>query len=300
MPLIDRPIDVDSTSPPFDQFKGIQWLARDRSGHGSAGHARHHLYVARDKHGPARVLIKLSVKPGLIYQANLANEIASLSTINRELPALRYFPIVKDHGTLRDGRVYLITTLFQEFPLSTAIGTERIPARIVSYLRTTIEIANALGELHRLKIYHVDLNPMNILLRIEKGRPVIRIVDFESSYEWARHSTGVFYDPPTTPGYSAPEVTRRPPDARADLFSLGAVLYTMLAGYRWTWEAAIGMCVAADRDIDQELKGILLNAVDPNPDNRYPSVDEFQKHLAGYLERIWPGRIVPASSGTRS
>ena len=71
MPLIDRPIDIDCTSPPFDQFKGIQWLARDRSGHGSAGHARHHLYVGRDKHSPSRVLIKLSVKPGLIYQANL-------------------------------------------------------------------------------------------------------------------------------------------------------------------------------------------------------------------------------------
>jgi len=41
---------------------------------------------------------------------------------------------------------------------------------------------------------------MNILYRAEKGQPVIRIVDFESSYEAARHSGGPFYNPPTTPG----------------------------------------------------------------------------------------------------
>ena len=39
-----------------------------------------------------------------------------------------------------------------------------------------------------------------------------------------------------------------------------------------------------------ELKESLLAAVDPIPDNRYPSVQEFQSALAGYLERIWPGR----------
>ena len=131
---------------------------------------------------------------------------------------------------------------------------------------------------------------MNILYRAERGRPVIRIVDFESSYELARHSAGDFYNPPMTPGYSAPEVSQQAPDARADLFSLGAVLYTMLAGYQWTWEAEVGACVEADRELDPEIKEILCKAVDPDPDRRYPSIQEFHAALAGYLERIWPGR----------
>ena len=78
------PIDVDCKSPPFDQFVSIQWLAAARSGHASAEHARHQLYVARDKRSRANVLIKVTSKPGIVYEQDLTNEIASLSTINRE------------------------------------------------------------------------------------------------------------------------------------------------------------------------------------------------------------------------
>ena len=125
---------------------------------------------------------------------------------------------------------------------------------------------------------------------MEKDTPVIRIVDFESSYERARHAGGVFYCPPTTSGFSAPEVARQVPDARADVYSLGAVLYTMLAGYQWSWDADVGTRIEADRDLDPELKGMLRIAVDANPGARYPSIHEFHAGLAAYLERIWPGR----------
>lgn len=289
MPQTDR-FDLDGKSPPFDQFKGIRRLAASRRGRESVEYARHLLYAGQDKRDSAPVLIKVTARPGLVYQRNLTNEIASLTTINRELPASPYFPVVKEHGHLRDGRVYLITSLFEEFPLATTIGTERMPERMVAHLRTAMEVGRALTELHRLPIFHVDLNPMNILHRWEKGRPVIRIVDFESSYEVARHANGTFYDPPTTPGYSAPEVSRQAPDARSDLFSLGAVLYTLLAGFGWTWEGEAGACVEADRELDPELRNILRSAVDPTPDKRYPSVQAFQDVLAAYLEGIWPGR----------
>ena len=151
-------------------------------------------------------------------------------------------------------------------------------------------MAAALTELHRLPIFHVDLNPMNILHRTEKGRPIIRIVDFESSYDRSRHSTGVFYDPPTTPGYSAPELTHQPPDARADLFSLGAVLYTMIAGFGWTWESEVAAAVDADTELDAELKRIIRMSVHTNPEKRQASIDVFRSALAAYLEGIWPGR----------
>jgi serine/threonine protein kinase len=282
------PVDIDCASPPFDHFTSLERLASDRSGHGE--HARHHLYVGRDKLTSTGVLVKLTAKPGLIYQQNLANEIETLSAINRDLPDSRYFPEVREHGRLRDGRVYLITTLFSELPLAMAIGTEPIPARLVAHLRTALEVGRALMELHRIHVYHVDLNPMNVLYRPEHGRPVIRIVDFESSYELARHSRGAFYNPPTTMGYSAPEVAHQAPDARSDVFSLGAVLYTMLAGYQWTWESDVATCIEKDRGMDRDLKPILLTATDPDPGRRYPSVHEFHAELAGHLEAIWPGR----------
>jgi serine/threonine protein kinase len=284
------PIDIDCKSPPFDQFRGIHRLAAARGGHAAGDHARHQLYVARDKRSRANVLIKVTSKAGVVYEQDLANEIASLSTINREQPDSRYFPVLGDHGRLRDGRMYLSMSCFDEWPLAKSIGVERMPTRYVGHLRTTIEVARALIELHGLKIWHVDLNPMNILCRWERGKPVIRIVDFESSYEVARHSSGVFYNPPTTSGYTAPELSRQAPDARSDLFSLGAVLYTMMAGYAWTWAADVGRCVDADPDVAPGLKEILLTAVDADPVRRYSSSLELRAALAAYVERIWPGR----------
>jgi len=284
------PIDLDFTSAPFDRFVGIHRLAGRRTGHASAEHARHQIYVARDKRSRANVLIKVISKPGLVYERDLTNEIATLLTVNRELPDSRYFPVILEHGRLADGRVYLTTSCFDEWPLATMIGVERNPVKLVAHLLTTIEIARALVALHRLQIWHVDLNPMNILCRWESGKPVIRIVDFESSYEAARHGAGVFYNPPTTSGYTAPELSRQAPDARADVFSLGAVLYTMLAGHGWTWVTDVGRGVDADPEVDPELKEILITAVADDLGRRYPSIVDLRVALASYLERIWPGR----------
>ena len=284
------PIDVDWKSPPFNRFGSIDRLAAARSGHASGEHGRHQLYIGRDKRRRANVIIKVASKPGLVYEQELTNEIATLSTINRELPDSQYFPVLEEYGRLRDDRVYLTMSCFDEWPLATTIGWERIPAREVAHLRTTIEVTKALNELHGLKIWHVDLNPMNILCRWESGKPVVKIVDFESSYEVARHSSGIFYNPPTTSGYSAPELSRQAPDARSDQFSLGAVLYTMLAGYEWTWVTDVGRCLEMDSEVEQELKTILLTAVDADPEKRFPSIVDVRIALSAYLERIWPGR----------
>jgi serine/threonine protein kinase len=285
-------MDLDFKAPPFDQFKGIHPLARDRRGHVSAETARHHLYAATDRRTNTGALIKITSRPGLTYQDSLRNEIASLLSINESLPESPYFPFVTDHGQLRDGRVYLITSFFVELPLAAAIGEERDPGRTVAFIRTAMEIARAMGELHALKIYHADLNPMNVLLRMEHGAPIVRIIDFESSYEWRRHSAGVFYNPPNTPEYSAPEVPGQAPDARSDVFSAGAVLYTMLAGFEWTWEGQVWTCVSRDHDLDPDLARILLRAVDPVPDQRYKSMEIFYTDLAVHLETIWPGRNI--------
>jgi serine/threonine protein kinase len=288
MPLRDQ-LDIDLKSPPFDQLKTVGPLGTNRSGRDASAHTRHQLYVGRDRETAAQMLVKVTTRPGLVYERNITNEIEILTTLNRELPASKTFPIIKGHGRMRDGRLYLMTYLFDELALATSVDGERIPAKTVSHLRTAIEVARPLIELHRIPIFHVDLNPMNILHRLEQGRPVIRIVDFESSYDPARHSAG-FYDPPTTAGYSAPEVSRQPPDARADVFSLGAVLYTLLTGFGWTWNGDALAAVRADQELDPELRTILSSAVDPEPQRRLASMQAFHDAVGSYLESIWPGR----------
>ena len=225
-----------------------------------------------------------------MYEHDLDNEISSLTTINRELPVRaisRSFTIMA--GWPMDVATSS-TSLFDEFPLATTIGEDPAPARLVTHLRIAIEIARVLADIHQLEIFHVDLNPMNILYGTSTGRPVIRIVDFESSYERRRHAAGTFYSPPITPGYSAPEVSRQAPDGRADVFSLGAVLHTLIAGYRWMDGSNVSARVADDDTLDADLKAVLVTAVDPAPAKRHASMQIFQAALGAYLERIWPGR----------
>jgi serine/threonine protein kinase len=274
------------------RLRNVRRLRPDRSGHASIEHVRHQLYVGWDTETRADALLKVTSKPGLVYEQNLANEVAVLSTISRELADAQCFPSLIDHGRLPDGRMFVIMSLFEEWPLATTIGPERRPDRLVGHLRTTLAVGAALDALHRVGIFHVDLNPMNILYRSEQGRPVIRLVDFESAYEVARHETGVFYNPPTTTGFSAPEVPDHAPDARADVFSLGAVLYTMIAGYQWTWDADLSDRIDADQDLDADLVAILMTAVDRDRDRRHPSVHDMCAALAVYLESIWPGRPI--------
>ena len=284
-------LDRELSSAPFKRFGTIQRLGPDRSGHASVEHVRHQLFVGRDVQTRANALIKVLTKPGLIYEHNLTNEIATLATINRELPDSQYFPLLWDHGRLPDGRVFLIMSLFDEWPLATTIGPERLPHRLVAHIRTSVEAGQALAELHRIGVFHVDLNPMNILYRAERGGPVIRIVDFESSYEVARHASGVVYNPPTTPGFCAPEVAQgKTPDGRADVYSLGSVLYTLIAGYGWTWDTGLSSRIDADTEIDAELRTILLAAVERDADRRYQSIEELSAALGAYLESIWPAR----------
>jgi serine/threonine protein kinase len=280
-------LGVDRDSPPFDQFSSLHWLASNRRGRDSMDHARHHLYVGRHRQRRVSLLVKVTARPGIVYEENLVNEIATLTTINRELPESPYFPFLEEQGRLADGRLYLTMSLFDELPLAASIGPERLPHRLVAHVRAAFEVAAALMELHRLRIFHVDLNPMNILYRTERERPIIRIVDFESSYEVARHGAGTFYNPPTSPAFTAPEIPGKTPDARSDLYSLGAVLYTMRAGFHWTWAGDVRAAVAADGELDSELKSILLRAVDLQPDRRYASVADFQVALGGYLARVF-------------
>jgi serine/threonine protein kinase len=290
------PLALVASSPPFDRFKNLKWLGSKRRGRKSHEHARHHLFIGRGRHNPVNVLIKVTARPGRVYEHDLDNEIKSLTTINRELPDSRHFPFIHDHGRLADGRLYLVMSLFDEFPLATTIGEESAPARLVSHLRIAIEIARVLADIHRLEIFHVDLNPMNILYGTGGNRPVIRVVDFESSYERRRHTAGTVYSPPITPGFSAPEVSRQAPDASADVFSLGAVLHTLLAGSRWMDGSNVAARVADDDALDGDLKAALVTAVDPAPAKRYASMLVFQAALGAYLERIWPGRAEGAST----
>lgn len=96
-------------------------------------------------------------------------------------------------------------------------------------IRIAAQVARALDAIHSLGVVHRDLKPQNIMFRAD-GRAVL--VDFGLAREFAKASdiTRVG-EVLATPRYISPEqCLGLPADPRSDLYSLGAILYEMLAG----------------------------------------------------------------------
>mmetsp|Transcript_3851 Transcript_3851/g.5223 ORF Transcript_3851/g.5223 Transcript_3851/m.5223 type:complete len:265 (-) Transcript_3851:359-1153(-) len=89
-------------------------------------------------------------------------------------------------------------------------------------------LLNAVKFLHDRKVCHRDLKPENLLLKNFKSDTLLKIADFG----FARKATGVMNTQCGTPGYVAPEILENYDyGLGVDMWSVGVILYTLLAGY---------------------------------------------------------------------
>lgn len=132
---------------------------------------------------------------------------------------------------------YLVMELLEGEPLSQVLERDqRVPeARAVEY---TIQILTALEAAHALGVIHRDLKPENVFLTVAAGRPHIKLIDFgiaklRKTDPEAKNLT-VAGTVMGTAEYMAPEQAIRADqvDGRADLYSVGVMLYEMIAGVR--------------------------------------------------------------------
>ncbi|XP_033878117.1 ribosomal protein S6 kinase alpha-1 isoform X1 [Acipenser ruthenus] len=131
-----------------------------------------------------------------------------------------------------DGKqVYLVTELMRggellDKLLKQKYFSEREASAVLYTITKTVEYLHCQGVVHR------DLKPSNILYVDESGNPEsIRICDFGFAKQ-LRADNGLLMTPCYTANFVAPEVLkRRGYDEGCDVWSLGVLLYTMLAGY---------------------------------------------------------------------
>lgn len=162
-----------------------------------------------------------------------------------------------------------------------AIG-ERLPVPLAVYVVS--EVARALQYAHtfrKLGIVHRDVTPDNIMLAFSGA---VKLVDFgiaRSNADATLTQAGFVVGRPT---YTAPEVwAGARADRRSDIYSLGVVLWQLLAGRPLEADDLASASSMIHPDVPAELAAINLRAFDADPTRRYPSAGDLQQALAPYL-----------------
>jgi serine/threonine protein kinase len=172
--------------------------------------------------------------------------------------------------------------------------------------KITQDVAAALDLAHRKGMIHRDIKPSNILIRNDG---TVLLTDFglakavAASFAASLTSTGQILG---TLRYMSPEqAEEKPLDHRADLYSLGIVLYEMLAGRPpFMGDTAIQM-IRAHADMDPPLpsqynkaitpavESVILRSLAKNPDQRYPSAGQLARALERAVTRGVVGKPPP-------
>ncbi len=264
------PITGQPVAPPPDPAEIAQFFPQleilELIGHGGMGM----VYKARQPQLDRFVALKI-LSPALSYAPAFAER---FSREAQSLAKLNHSNIVGVYDFGRAGDFYyflmeyvdgenLFTLLHEDRP-----GLDEIR-------RITIEICHALQYAHEEGVIHRDIKPSNILLD-KKGR--VKIADFGLA-----KLTGTASVMPAlttvvmgTPHYMAPEQVERPStvDHRADLYSLGVIIYEMLTG-----ELPLGRFELPSRKfagLDARLDDVVLRALEKNPDTRYQQASQIR------------------------
>jgi len=196
---------------------------------------------------------------------------------------------IHDFGE-QDGLFYAVTELLQGETLRQRVLRERLSWRRAVEIATAV--AEGLAAAHSRGIVHRDIKPENLFLTSDG---LVKILDFGLARPPAVPSEDQTSTPTAsmqtaagtvlgTVGYMSPEqVSGEPADARSDIFSLGCVLYEMLAGKRAFSGASPGQTMAAIlRDQPSEiaesgvqapegLARIVTRCLEKSPSERFQS-----------------------------
>jgi len=188
---------------------------------------------------------------------------------------------IHEVGETQDGQLYLAMPLYDGETLRKRI--ERGPLDIDDAIDIAQQIARGLSKAHRGGIVHRDIKPANLMITSDG---VVKILDFGLAKLAGMAALTRTGSSMGTPAYMSPEQSRGDEvDHRTDLWSLGVVLYEMVAGrrpFRGEHEQAILYSLLneppkplaqARPEAPPELEKIVQGLLAKDPDERYPAAD---------------------------
>ncbi len=264
---------------------------------------------ARDRRLGRDVAIKELIKPSPELAARFAREVRITATLQH--PSI---VTIHEAGTWRDGEPFYAMELVSGRALDAVVRDTTSTTDRLALVPHVIAVAEALAYAHSRGVIHRDLKPANVLVG-EFGETVV--IDWglakdlraspanDTPLPHVRGATSetAYGAVVGTPAYMPPEQARGDRvDERADVYAIGAMLYTVLAG-RPPFDGD-SADIILDRVIDQrprmlsdlvpetprDLAAIVGKAMSRVPDNRYRDARE----LAGDLRRFQTGQLVGA------
>jgi serine/threonine protein kinase len=202
--------------------------------------------------------------------------------------------MIRDFGITDDGQPYMVFDFIEGSTLSEIIK-KRGQLEIEFAVDIFIQVAKGLSHAHQRGVLHRDIKPSNII--ISEGNREVKIVDFgiakvidETTTQQLTQTGEVF----GTPLYMSPEQgAGKRLDARADLYSMGCVMYEALTAVPpLVGESAIYTIIKHQKEVPATLKEASLGKNFPaslektvakllakNPDDRYQTAKELTEDL---------------------
>ncbi len=265
------------------------------------------VYRCHDRSRNVSVAVKVAPRASPKLRERFLREAEMLSTIAHP-NVVQYVA----HGLTSTEEPYLVMEWLDGEDLQTRL--ERAPLTLAESVALAKHVASALAAAHAASIVHRDVKPANVFL-VGKDPSTPKLIDFGI----ARAGSQLLTQPGGvlgTPGYMAPEQARGEAmiDARADVFSLGCVLYECLSGRR-AFDGDSPMAILAKvlleeppalrtvrPDIPAALDHVVARMLAKSKESRYASAADVARDLerldSSTEENVMRDTSVPAGSLT--
>ncbi|MBL8736866.1 MAG: protein kinase [Planctomycetes bacterium] len=177
---------------------------------------------------------------------------------------------VYDAGTTKHGRPFFVMELVKGIPITDYASRERLT--IQQRLELFVQVCRAVQHAHHKGVVHRDIKPRNVLVATADGRPLAKVIDFGIAKAVTGRLTErtLFTEHRAMIGtleYMSPEQAEGllDVDTRADVYSLGALLYELLTGSTpfvaaKLLEAGFGEMLRTLREVEPERPSVRVSS----------------------------------------